>query len=382
MRTVNGAQGASAAPLAERCVRVDDVGVAHRPRSKPRRILVIAFDGVRFLDVVGPLEVFTVANEQGDFYAAQVATLGGRDVVTTTGNRLGADVALEDVEMSGIDTLVVAGSPNWSLLLEPALVREVARLAGHARRVVSVCTGTFALAAAGQLDGKRAATHWRHAGALRQQFPAVSVDPDALFVRDGKVFTSAGIAAGMDLALALVEDDLGAEIARTAAKVLVVFLQRPGGQSQFSVWTSTPPVRHEPLRRVLDAIALDPSGDHSIPAMAARANFSERHLTRLFEEHVGSRPGAYVERIRLEIARTMLEAGDESLTVVAKQSGLGSEETLRRAFIKRFGVSPGAYRMQFRTTGVSDIPAIDPLDDDPADETPFYRVPVSEPATD
>jgi transcriptional regulator GlxA family with amidase domain len=362
--------------------RVDDVVVSGRARSKPRRVLVVAFDGVRFLDVVGPLEVFTVADEQGDFYSARVATLGGRDVITTTGNRLGADVALEDVTVNGIDTVLVAGSPNWSLLLEPTLVREVARLAGPARRVVSVCTGTFALAAAGLLDGKRAATHWRHAAALRRQFPTVEVDAEALFVRDGKVFSSAGIAAGMDLALALVEDDLGAEVARIAAKVLVVFLQRPGGQSQFSVWTTTPPVRHEPLRRVLDAIALDPSGDHSIRSMAARANFSERHLTRLFEEHVGSRPGAYVERIRLEIARAMLEAGDESLALVAKQSGLGSEETLRRSFIKRFGVSPGAYRAQFRTTGVSGISAIEALNDLSADDEPFYRVPVSEPAAD
>lgn len=355
-------------------------GVARRPRAKPRKVLVIAFDGVRFLDVVGPLEVFTVANEQGDFYSAQVATVGGRDVVTTTGNRLGADVALEDVDAATVDTVLVAGSPNWSLLLAPDLVREVARVAPPARRVVSVCTGTFALAAAGLLDGKRAATHWRHAAALRRQFPAVTVDPEALFVRDGNIFSSAGIAAGMDLALALVEDDLGAEVARSTAKVLVVFLQRPGGQSQFSVWTTTPPVRHEPLRRVLDAIALDPSGDHSIPAMAARANFSERHLTRLFDEYVGVRPGAYVEQIRLEVARAMLEAGDESLAVVAKQSGLGSEETLRRAFIKRFGVTPGAYRAQFRTTGVTGLTVIDPRDDELGEEPPFFRVPVSDPA--
>jgi transcriptional regulator GlxA family with amidase domain len=360
-------------PLPE---RVEDSSVADRPRT----VLVVAFDGVRFLDVVGPLEVFTVANEQGDFYAAQVATLGGTDVVTTTGNRLGADVALEDVADEWFDTLLVAGSPNWSLLLDPALVREVARLASHARRIVSVCTGTFALAAAGLLDGKRAATHWRHAAALRREFPAVEVDPEALFVRDQNIFSSAGIAAGMDLGLALVEDDLGAEVARTTAKVLVVFLQRPGGQSQFSVWTTTRPVRHEPLRAVLDAIALDPRGDHSIPAMAARANFSERHLTRLFDEHVGVRPGAYVERIRLEISRTMLESGDESLAAVARQSGLGSEETLRRTFLKRFGVTPGAYRNQFRTTGIGVLPRTDVLDDDPDDGAPFYRVPVSEPA--
>jgi transcriptional regulator GlxA family with amidase domain len=347
--------------------------------SRSRRVVVVAFDGVRFLDVVGPLEVFAVANEQGDFYSARVSSPGGLDVITTTGNRLGADLALEEVAAEGIDTLLVAGSPNWNLLLDEDLVREVGRLAPGARRIVSVCTGAFALAAAGLLDGKRAGTHWRHAAAMRRQFPNVQVDPDALFVRDGNIFSSAGIAAGIDLALALVEEDLGAEVARTTAKVLVVFLQRPGGQSQFSVWTKTPAVRHEPLRRVLDAVALDPAGDHTIPAMAARARFSERHLSRLFEEHLGSRPGEYVERVRLEVARAMLEAGDESLSAVAKQSGLGSEETLRRAFIKRFGVSPGAYRSRFQTTGVTAL-AMPGLSDN--DDAPFFRVPVSETAID
>ncbi|HET8664812.1 MAG TPA: GlxA family transcriptional regulator [Nocardioides sp.] len=348
------------------------------PRS--RMVVVVAFDGVRFLDVVGPLEVFTVANEEGDFYTARVATPGGADVVTTTGNRLGADVALEDLPTEGIDTLLVAGSPNWNLLLDETMVGEVRRLAKGARRIVSVCTGTFALAAAGLLDGKKAGTHWRHAAALRKRFPDVDVDPDALFVRDGNIYSSAGIAAGIDVALALVEEDLGAEAARRTAKVLVVFLQRPGGQSQFSVWTSTPAVRHEPLRRVLDAIALDPSGDHTIPAMAARASFSERHLSRLFEEHLGSRPGEYVEQVRLEVARALLEAGDDSLTAVAKQSGLGSEETLRRAFIKKFGVSPGAYRSRFRTTGVTGMVVPDLTDD--GDDAPFFRIPVSEPVAD
>jgi transcriptional regulator GlxA family with amidase domain len=348
--------------------------------SRSRSVVVVAFDGVRFLDVVGPLEVFAVANEQGDFYSARVATPGGLDVITTTGNRLGADLALEDVAGEGIDTLLVAGSPNWNLLLDEDLVREVGRLAPGARRMVSVCTGAFALASAGLLDGKRAGTHWRHAAAMRSQFPNVQVDPDALFVRDGNIFSSAGIAAGIDLALALVEEDLGAEVARTTAKVLVVFLQRPGGQSQFSVWTKTPAVRHEPLRRVLDAVALDPAGDHTIPAMAARAGFSERHLSRLFEEHLGSRPGEYVERVRLEVARAMLEAGDESLSALAKQSGLGSEETLRRAFIKRFGVSPGAYRSRFQTTGVA-VPIAPSLSENDND-APFFRVPVSETAVD
>jgi transcriptional regulator GlxA family with amidase domain len=318
----------------------------------PRKVVVVAFDGVRFLDVVGPLEVFTVANEQGDHYVARVATLGGHDVVTTTGNRLGADFALEDLGVGDIDTLLVAGTPNWHLLLASELVAEVARLAPRARRIVSVCTGTFVLAAAGLLDGRRAATHWRHAAALAREFPEVKVDDEALFVRDGNVFTAAGIAAGIDLALGLVEDDLGAGVARTAAKVLVVFLQRPGGQSQFSQWTSAPAVKSEPLRLALAAVALDPAGDHSLSAMAERANFSVRHLSRLFEEQVGLTAGAYVERVRVEAARAMLESGDDGLPVVAARSGFGSPETMRRTFLRELGVTPGAYRSQFRTTGI------------------------------
>jgi transcriptional regulator GlxA family with amidase domain len=340
----------------------------------PRKVVVVAFDGVRFLDVVGPLEVFTVANEQGDHYLARVATPGGNDVVTTTGNRLGADVALEAVAVDDIDTLLVAGSPNWPLLLSPDIVDQIARLAPAVRRTVSVCTGTFALAGAGLLDGKRAATHWRHAAALRRQFPMVQVDDKALFVRDGNTFTAAGIAAGIDLALALVEHDLGADVARTAAKVLVVFLQRPGGQSQFSAWTTAPAVPSEPLRRVLDAVALDPAGDHSLPAMAQRANFSVRHLSRLFEEHTDMTAGHYVERVRLEAARAMLEGGDDGLAIVAKRTGFGSVESLRRAFVREVGVSPGAYRSQFRTTGITGDRV-----NDIWPET-VHRVPVSPPA--
>lgn len=348
-----------------------------QPDGRVRKVVVVAFDGVRFLDVVGPLEVFTVANEQGDYYAALIGSLAGHDVVTTTGNRLGADAALEGIEVTDIDTLLVAGSPNWELLLAPDLVSQVIRLSSRARRVVSVCTGTFALAAAGLLDGKRAATHWRHAAALEKKFPAVRVDPEALFVRDGNVFTAAGIAAGMDLALALVEDDLGADIARATAKVLVVFLQRPGGQSQFSTWTRSRAIKNEPLRQVLDAIALEPSGHHTLEVMAERANFSVRHLSRLFEEHVGMTPGQYVERVRIEAARALLEGTDEGLSVVAEQAGFGSEETLRRAFVREFGVAPGAYRSQFKSTGIADI-SVRRSADVPWPDRP-HRVPVSPP---
>ena len=359
-------------------------GVAASPPSRtsrfmqtvPRRVVVVAFDGVRFLDVVGPLEVFTVANENGDHYVARVATPGGRDVVTTTGNRLGADVALEDMQGDDIDTLLVAGTPNWSLMLDRDITEAIASLAPSSRRIVSVCTGTFALAAAGLLHNRHAATHWRHAAALAARFPSVIVEPEALFVRDGNVFSSAGIAAGIDLALALVEDDLGAEAARDVAKVLVVFLQRPGGQSQFSPWTATRFVRHDQLRAVLDAVALDPSGDHSLEAMAERASFSPRHLVRLFDEHLQMTPAQYVERTRIEAARTTLEGTDDALPVVAERSGFRSPETMRRAFLRELGVSPGAYRSRFRTTGI----AADGADDVSRDRwRGLHRVPVSPP---
>jgi transcriptional regulator GlxA family with amidase domain len=242
---------------------------------------------------------------------------------------------------------------------------------------VSVCTGTFALAAAGIVDGRRVATHWRHAGALQREFPAVEVAPESLFVCDGNVFTSAGIAAGMDLALALVEDDLGPDIARTSAKILVVFLQRPGGQSQFSTWTTSRPVRNEPLRQVLDSIALDPAADHTLEAMAKRANFSVRHLSRLFDDHVGMSAGQYVEHVRVEAVKVMLESGDEGLATIAKRTGFGSVETMRRAFLRDVGTSPGAYRERFRTTGINTTP------DTPGrpDRWPAaaHRVPVSAP---
>jgi transcriptional regulator GlxA family with amidase domain len=314
-------------------------------------VVVVAFDGARSLDIVGPLEVLTVTNEQGAHYATEIATPGGADVRTTTGSRLGADVALEHVE-GEIDTLLVAGSPDWTLLHDDGVVAGVRALAPRARRVTAVCTGTFALAAAGLLDGRRAATHWRHADALIREHPHVEVDPDALFVRDGCYYTSGGIASGIDLVLALVEEDLGADIARATARVLVVFMQRPGGQSQFSARDVGTSVLHRSLRSVLDAIVVDPAGHHTLPVMAERAGFSERHLTRLFKEHLNLSPGEYVEHVRVEAARARLEKTDDALDDVARSVGFGSAETLRRAFLRNVKVTPGDYRSRFRTTGI------------------------------
>ncbi|MFJ1579140.1 GlxA family transcriptional regulator [Streptomyces sp. NPDC088182] len=315
-----------------------------------RNITVFVYDGVRLMDVAAPLEVFGTAAGLGGAYSTAVCSADGGPVITSTGTRLHADVAAAEVGRT--HTLVVPGSDDLPHRPPPAgLLDAVAELAGaeRSRRIASVCTGAFALAAAGLLDGRRATTHWRHAAALARRHPAITVDPDAIFVRDGRTYTSAGVTAGIDLALALVEDDEGVELAREVARDLVVFLQRPGGQSQFSVAARTPSPRHDGLRGLLREVTADPAADHSLPALARRGGLSARHLTRLFNEQVGSTPAAYVESVRLEAAKALLEAG-ETVTGAARRSGLGSDESLRRVFLRQLGVTPSAYRSRFRTT--------------------------------
>ncbi|MFF8604389.1 GlxA family transcriptional regulator [Streptomyces sp. NPDC015346] len=310
-----------------------------------RSVVVLAFDGVRLLDVSAPLEVFTTA---GSGYEVRVCTPDGRDVRTSAGLRIGADCAPEQV--GGADTLIVPGAVDVDrFVTAPGMVALVAELAGRSRRVASVCTGAFALAAAGLLDGRRATTHWEHAAELARRHPEVEVTPDAIHVRDGEVFTSAGVTAGIDLCLALVEEDHGPAAARAVARDLVVFLQRPGGQSQFSAASRTPPTVHPVVRPLLDAVAADPGADHSGPALARRAGVSARHLARLFREQIGATPAAYVERVRVEAARLLLEGG-ASVTGAAARSGLGSDESLRRAFARHVGVTPSAYLARFRTS--------------------------------
>lgn len=317
-------------------------------RTRPHQVIVFAFDGVRLLDVAAPLEVFGTAAQGTGAYTTRVCTPDGRDVTTSTGLRIAADLPAADVGRA--DTLVVPGSVDVRALYDqPLLTGLVTRLAGAAERVAAVCTGAFALAAAGILDGRRATTHWEHAADLARRFPRTTVTPDAIYVQDGTVFTSAGVTAGIDVCLALVEQDLGPEEARRTARDLVVFLQRPGGQSQFSVASRTPATRHPVLRPVLDAIAADPAADHGAQALSRRAGVSARHLTRLFREQVGTTPAAYVETMRLEAARILLERG-ESVTAAARRSGLGSDETLRRVFARQLGTTPSAYAARFRTT--------------------------------
>lgn len=308
---------------------------------------MVVYDGVRLLDVTGPLEVFAVANEQGGDYHSRLASPDGRDVVANTGTRLGVDLSLSSADAYGA-TLVVPGGPNWlHTISDAALLDQIRRLSGQSARTASVCAGAFALAAAGLLDGRRATTHWELADQLARRFPLVEVDSDAIFVEDGPVITSAGVTSGIDLALALVEKDLGAETARLVAKQLVVFLQRPGGQSQFSVRLSAGQARHELVRKVLDAITSDPAGDHSLEVLASGAGVSARHLTRLFGDEVGTTPARFVEKVRVEAAQLLLEATSDPLDVIARKVGLGSPETLRRAFTRVLNTTPGRHRARF-----------------------------------
>ena len=289
---------------------------------------MLVFDGVRLLDVTGPLEVFDVAISLGVPYRVTVCSEDGLDVITSSGLRVGVEHAVE--EIGPIDTLLVPGG-QCLVTSGPStpLVETVRLLASRARRIGSVCAGSFVLGAAGLLEGRSATTHWRHTAELARRFPTVTVNGEALYVRDGPVLTSAGVAAGIDLALGLVEEDAGDEVAHNVARDLVVFMRRRGEQPQLSVAARTARPRREPIRMLCDEIVADPAADHSVPSLAARACMSVRHLSRLFKEEVGCTPATFVARVRLEAATALIMSG-EIVSAAAQHSGLGSDETLRR----------------------------------------------------
>jgi transcriptional regulator GlxA family with amidase domain len=316
---------------------------------RPHRVGVLLFPGVTMLDVAGPAEVFSEANRYGAHYEVVTYSRDGRPVRSSTGIQLAVEATVDAAD--GLDTVLLPGSEALALSpIEPELVAAAEHLTSGAGRIASVCTGAFLLAATGRLDGRRATTHWRHGPALARRHPRISVELDAIFVADGPIATSAGVTAGIDLTLALVEHDHGPELTRDVAKQLVVFLQRPGGQSQFSVPSRTPRPRSQQLRNLLDTVAADPAGSYSVPELAAAASMSPRHLTRLFQRELGTTPARYVERLRLEAAALLLEAG-HSVGSAAARSGFGSEETLRRAFLHHLGVPPATYRRRFAGTG-------------------------------
>jgi transcriptional regulator GlxA family with amidase domain len=322
-----------------------------------RRVVVVAFPGVQPLDVVGPAEVFhTAAQLHGGGYDVEIVA-PEPGTLKASALTLSVDRALADVA-GPIDTLIVAGGVGVRALEDDEhFVAALRDAAARSRRVAGVCTGAFLLAAAGLLEGRRATTHWASCGLLADSHPDVAVDPDPIFVRDGHVYTSAGVTAGMDLALALVEEDLGRETALTTARWLVLFVKRPGGQAQFSAQLHAQQADRRPLRELQAWIADNVDADLSVPALAERAHMSERNFARAFAREVGMTPAAYVECARVESARMALEAGDVPVETVAARAGFGTVETMRRAFHRRVGVGPADYRRRFRSDSSGAHPA-------------------------
>jgi transcriptional regulator GlxA family with amidase domain len=319
------------------------------PASASQRIGFVAYDELEALDLTGPWEVLhTAGGYSGRPPELICITSDGRDVRSSSGLSYRADAAIDEID--ALDTLIVSGGVGVRRAMEDErLVAGVARLASSARRTASVCSGSFLLARAGLLDGRRVTTHWAHCETLARAFPGIEVDPDPIFIRDGDVLTSAGVTAGMDLALALVEEDHGREVALQTARMLVVYARRPGGQSQFSVQLERGSASDPPLRDLQAWIAEHPDEDLSVGTLAGRMHMSERQLSRVFRRELGTTPADYVEQIRVECARGLLETEPDPLDLVADRAGFASAEVMRRAFHRRLGTSPREYRDRFRS---------------------------------
>jgi transcriptional regulator GlxA family with amidase domain len=319
--------------------------------SAPRRVVVVAFPGVQVLDVTGPVEVFSQANRvsERERYRLELVSSEGGPITTSSGIKLIADRALDECR-GAVDTLVVAGGAGTrEAAHDERLVSWLRLVARRSRRVTSVCTGAFLLARAGLLDGRRATTHWAACGALARTYPTIEVDPAPIFVRDGNVYTSAGVTAGIDLALALVDEDLGPAASLEVARDLVLFFRRPGGQAQFSASLAGQSAATPGIRELQAWLADNLEADLSVATLADRACMSPRNFARVFSRETGSTPGVYVECLRVERARGLLEATDLPVDAVARRCGFGTPETFRRAFGRRVGVSPSDYRDRFAT---------------------------------
>ena len=313
-----------------------------------RKVVIVGFPGVQALDVVGPHEVFSGASllTRGGYEVA-MASIDGQAVTTATGLTF-VSTPLPD-PTDTVDTVVLPGGGGVDAARSNVeLVGWIKAVSRSARRVVTVCTGAFLAAEAGLLDGRRATTHWAFAERLAAEFPTIDVDPDPIFVRSSEtVWTAAGVTAGIDLALSLVEDDHGTDVAQTVARWLVLYLRRPGGQTQFAAPVWMPRAKRTSVREVQEAIEAEPGGAHSIDDLARWAAMSPRHFTRVFTDEVGEAPGQYVERVRTEAARRQLQETRDTVVAIAARCGFGTAETMRRNFIRRVGISPDQYRKAF-----------------------------------
>ncbi len=319
------------------------------------RVAALGFPEAQMLDICGPLEVFSRASrllsDEGrggaEAYSVELLARQRGPLRTSSGIELIATRSFTAVR-DGLDTVLVAGGRGaHAALKDRALIDWVRRIAPRVQRIASVCTGAFVLAEAGLLDGKRATTHWASCERLAQQYPRVSVERDPIFIRQGRIYTSAGVTAGMDLALAMVAEDHGTQLSRAVARQLVLFLQRPGGQSQFSAQLAVQLSDHTPLAELQAWMADHLKEDLSVPALAHRVAMSPRNFARVFTRTVGVTPGRFVQHIRVEAARRRLEESDDAIERIAEECGFGTSESMRRAFLSSVRVAPSDYRSRF-----------------------------------
>lgn len=330
--------------------------MAHRSPRAPRRVTIVLYEGLQLLDVVGPLEILAGVNQlvrrsrgaADDAYELRLASVGGRPVRASCGVVLSPEIALERVRPP-LDTLLVPGALDVRPCLErgASVIRALRRLAPRARRLVSVCTGAFFLAEAGLAEGRRVTTHWASARALARAYPGVRVESDSIYVRDGSIYTSGGVTAGMDLALALVEEDFDRHVALEMARWFVMYLKRPGGQAQFSVRLRAQSEEQSAFEELRGRVAEHLREPWSVPRLAARAGMSPRHFARTFTAETGTTPARFVTELRIEEARRLLEETDLPIKVVAARVGLGSVEAMRRGFRDVLGATPSDYRARF-----------------------------------
>ncbi|MBY4899239.1 GlxA family transcriptional regulator [Cupriavidus sp. AU9028] len=326
----------------------------------PRVVLIVAPDPAQELDVSGPTAVFGQANRlsgrPGAAYQIRIASVADDAIVRTeSGIRLLADAPFHRIaeQLPGpVDTLLIAGGAGHAAAAgNAALIHWLRELAPTVRRVGAVCTGAFVLASTGLLDAKRATTHWQHASKLARRYPRVQVDPNPIWIEDGGIYTSAGVTSGMDLSLALVEDDLGHATSLAVARELVLFLRRPGSQAQFSSALQAQAAQSPGLRELQGWIADHLDGDLSVNALAERLSMSPRNFARVFARQVGLTPARYVEIQRLEAARRMLEQSERRLDAVARLAGFSSADAMRQVFLRHLQTTPERYRAAFRAQG-------------------------------
>jgi len=326
--------------------------MAAKRSSTARQMVFLTVPPIEELDLVGPWEVFATANGllgSGKLaYEMRLITTGRARVFAGDSRlRLSADSRYN--QFSGpVDTLIIPGGTGPQAVSDRGVLNWLRAHSRKARRTVSICTGAFLLARAGLLHGKRATTHWKFATRLSKQYPSIRVEPDRIYIRDGRTYTSAGVTAGIDLALALVEEDLGSTVALHVAQALVLFLRRPGGQAQFSALLASQRSDLQPIRELLVWMAENLGRHLSVEELASRAAMSPRNFARVFLREVGTSPAHFVEQLRVEAARRFLETNAKSLEQVAAAAGFGSAELMRRAFHRCLGVTPGDYRERFR----------------------------------